>query len=109
MPNFLGWHVNEQTNEFGAMIQLNSHTFKPLPNGLVDVVSTPRTEVFTGDQIARMVEVAGPKSKDFWANMQDSFAKQLPVWENGRDMTVAAVKAPENKLELKPVAPAPVV
>ena len=90
MPNFLGWHVVEQTQELGAMIQLNSHTFKAQGNGAFVVEATPKTKVFSGSEIDRMVDVAGPKSKSFWANMQESYAKQLPVWENGRDMTVAA-------------------
>lgn len=102
MPTFKGWNV-DQNNQFGADIGLNSHTFKVLPTGGVEVVATPQEKFFTGKEIDRMAEAAGPKSKEFWTEMQTAYSKQLPLWENSQDIGTSAIKAVAAKPEFKPV------
>lgn len=87
MPNLLGWSIDDQTKEFGAMVQLNAHTFRPQPSGQVDVISTPRTEFFSEDRIKHMAGIAGEKSRDFWENVERNFPAQKALYENMLDIS----------------------
>lgn len=109
MPNFLGWAVNEQTNEFGAHIQLNAHTFQPQPDGRVLVTATPRTEWFSGERMTKMAETAGPKSKGFWEDVAAQFQTHHEMHANKLDIGVShhavAPVAPKPALDLGVTAP----
>lgn len=87
MPNLLGWCEDQDTKQFGAMVQLNARTFQPQADGTMNVLSTPRTEFFDKDRIDHMASVAGEKSRGFWENVEKNYPFQKTLYENGQDMT----------------------
>lgn len=93
MPNLLAWMAHPETGEFGAQVQLNSRVFTPKPDGSLDVVDAPQTKFFGREDISRMAEVAGEKSKPFWERALSDFPRYQALHENKADVQALLPKA----------------